>query len=372
MIPNRTRPLGQLQSADGENYVSVSDESSPDARSTGRSKVPIFAQVLGDRPLDWFYDLRFAFPHVPGELKGSVVVTQFESLPAETRRRIWNGLRDVRIHITDPRPYLRERDHIYRNAVGVPFPLAELKERARAGDPTAKYLLSAGDDLVGHLILSDSRPARLARAIVIADDTFGFMDHAHDYAKPLGLDLKEELHAIRAGQQSLVTRAAALACKSGSVFTDAHDAATHADIDEGDFRFDTVRRLARNVVNRLRDRHAFDRGDEKLLGRVQKMRDSLGRRLEDMADPFARLERFSLESTTGCASAFAEPLATVESVEVTEAQAADVAARMAAAIYEREGLHGVVKRFGYVVFNGARVTERNVGEHLRRWNAMGN
>lgn len=198
------------------------------------------------------------------------------------------------------------------------------------------------------------------------------MDHAHDHAKPLGLDLKAELHAIRTGQQSMVTRAAALACKSGSVFTDAHDAATNPDMDEDDFRFDTVPRLARKVVNRLRDRHAFDRGDEKLLGRVQKRRDSLGRRLEDMADPFARFERFSLESTTGCASAFAEPLATVESADVTEAQAADVAAHMAAAIYQREGLLGVVKRFSYVVFNGARVTERNVDEHLRRWNAMAN
>jgi hypothetical protein len=78
----------------------------------------------------------------------------------------------------------------------------------------------------------------------------------------------------------------------------------------------------------------------------------------------SRLGAFSLESTSACASAFAEPLATLESADVTEAQAADVAERMAAAIYEREGLHGVVKRFGYVVLNGARMTERNVDDAL--------
>lgn len=30
------------------------------------------------------------------------------------------------------------QDQIYRKAVGVPFPLAELKERGRAGDAVAK------------------------------------------------------------------------------------------------------------------------------------------------------------------------------------------------------------------------------------------
>lgn len=338
----------------GTEYASVSDESSPDSRITGHAKVPVFAQVTADQPLGWFYDLRAAYPHVPGELKGAVVAAQLSSLAPDLRRRVLAGLRGVRIHLTDPRPYLTERDDIYRKAIGVPFPAGELRERAKRGDKIARYLLEAGDDLVGRRILMDSRPVRLAERIVVVEQVSGLRMRAVDTAAPMGLDIRAQLSAIRSKRQSLVTRAAALATKAGPVFSHALDEA-FVYRDE-DLRFNWASSLYRRVAARLRDLHAFDQGDEAVLGRVQAMRDLVGKAIEELMDPFAGSERFAIASGVG--GSYGEPIPTVVSADVVQAQAADIAARFAVLTYEREGLVGVTRAFDYVVFNGIRVSER--------------
>lgn len=375
MLPNPTRPVGGLVLSAGSEFASVTDESSPDTRTTGRTKIPIYAQVLTDEPLDWFYDLTRLFRDHPGEVKGKVVVELFESLPAEIRRRIWTGLRRVRIHLTDPRPYLEDRDGLFIEVTGKPFPVDELRHRSSRGDTVARYLLANGDEFVARSILLDSPPFRLAAKIVSVDEAHGMVWHDHDFAKPLGLDLDEQLVAIRTKGQSLVTRAAEFASKSGSVFAEADHSVLDVKLDA--MMLSPFGALARavhaHVARQLREKHAYDEGDEKLLRRVEAIRDQLGSRIQRLADPFSGAEPFeSGSSLIGVSVAFAEPLASIQSHEVIEGQAGDVAARMAATLFEREGLAGVVKRFDFVTFNGERATENNVGEVLRRSAALRN
>lgn len=331
--------------------------------------------MLTEEPLDWFYDIVRLFRDHPGEVKGQVVVDSFESLPAEIRRRIWSGLRKVRIHLTDPRPYLDDRDGIFLEVTGKRFPVEELRYRASRGDVVAKHLLANGDEFVARSILLDSPPFRLAGKVVSVDEAHGMVLHDHDLARPLGLDLEEQLAAIRAGRQSLVTRAAEFASKSGSVFAEADHSVLEIKLNAMMLsQFGAVARAVhQRVARQLREKHAYDEGDEKLLRRVEAIRDQLGSRIQRLADPFSGAEPFESDSSiVGVSIVFAEPLASIQSHEVIEGQAGDIAARMAATLFEREGLAGVVKRFDFATFNGERVTENNVGEVLRRSAALSN
>ena len=254
------------------------------------------------------------------------------------------------------------------------FPLKELAHRARSGDQAAKQLLRVGNEFVAKRILLDSLPFRLAWKVVAVAETFGLVLHDHYVAKPLGLDLEAQLAAVKAARQSPVTRAAEFASKSGSVFAEADDRILKAKYgamvkhEFGGF----AREVHRTVAEALRERHAYDRGDEKLLRRVERVRDQLGARIERLADPFLYPTILVASNAASGGAPFAEPLGSIESYQVIEGQAGDIAARMAATLYEREGLAGLVKRFDFVTFNGQRVTENNLEEVLRRMAALCN
>jgi hypothetical protein len=208
----------------------------------------------------------------------------------------------------------------------------------------------------------DSKPFRLATRLMIVDEAFGMFARTHDHLRPFGLDLEGELQDLRARNASLIGRAAELAAKAAPVFSDAHDRAAHpaAYADRRVQFFNLSADMQRAVSADLKVNHAFDQGDEKLLARVQALRDSIARRVTQGL----REEGYLLGEQPS------PRLQTVISANVAEAQASDIAAGVAAIIYERHGLQGLVKRWEYVVFNGSRVTENSVDEHLRRWRAL--
>src|SRR5689334_19657499 len=97
-----------LIEAGPEGVASFTDESSPDSRLTARVKVSVNAQVLRHEPLDWYFALISYFPDVPGELRSEAILSHFSNLPGSARLKIWSGLSKVRVHISDPRPYIEE------------------------------------------------------------------------------------------------------------------------------------------------------------------------------------------------------------------------------------------------------------------------
>ena len=62
--------------------ASFTDDSSPDTRRTGGTKVSIHAQVLREESLDWYFRLISFYPDIPGELKSARILgTLSNNLP---------------------------------------------------------------------------------------------------------------------------------------------------------------------------------------------------------------------------------------------------------------------------------------------------
>lgn len=344
-----------------EDLASIIDESSPDTRQTGRCKVPIYAQVIRENSLDWFFDLLALHPDVPSELKSARVIESLESLPLHSRARIWSGLREVRIHVTDPRPYLEDRNRIYFSVVGKPFPFDELRYAARKGDQNARDFLNVSEDFVARMILHESVPYRLAQRLVLIDGTSGMIARLHNMQAPMGFDPEAELQALKSKRNSAIGRVAEWASKAAPAFTDALDQAISPLVDSQPQRFWNLSALIREAVCKEFSRgHGYDQGDEKLLSRIQALRNAFADRVasELWEEGLSVAQRGSGE------------LRSLVSSEVMEAQASDIAAGVASAIFGREGLAGVVKRWSYVTYNGGRVTENSVEEHLRRVRAI--
>src|SRR5579862_9121500 len=68
-------------------------------------KVSIQGQVLKDEPMPWFRTIARRIPDHWGEPKSIPGVNVFFGLSDRERRTVFQTLRKVRIHITDPRPY---------------------------------------------------------------------------------------------------------------------------------------------------------------------------------------------------------------------------------------------------------------------------
>lgn len=97
----------------------VDDTSSNLARASGQ-RVSIHSQVLGECALGWFYRLLQKVPNDGGrEIKSDVLARAYFVLPSGEQDRLLRSLRLVRIHITDPGPYMRKlRDSIERIVPG--------------------------------------------------------------------------------------------------------------------------------------------------------------------------------------------------------------------------------------------------------------
>jgi hypothetical protein len=67
-------------------------------------RVSIHAQVIPDKTFNWYFFLKAKAAEGRREFKQDAIETFF-ALPESDRQKIVKTMRDVRIHITDPRPY---------------------------------------------------------------------------------------------------------------------------------------------------------------------------------------------------------------------------------------------------------------------------
>ncbi len=335
--------------------ISFNDETSPDTRYTGLTKVHINGQFNRGLALEWFYKLLALFPDIPGELKSAVVVSKFKDLSPEIRNTIWSGLSSVRIHIVDPRPNYRRGDDLLREIwkdEGAPEMLRQMAEKGVSG---ARSLLARLREIVAESILKDSTAVRvqeLGRALVdpfgpVELDELPFFNADKEHLKP-------PITVRHFGKPTnIVGDVSSWSAKSSAAFQSALDAATiPEDFDEMSYRFGFERILIRRMMNELRRTHAFDKGNERHIKLLESTRRSM---IDDLA---AHARAFRLVTRPG----FVE----VESRESYYIQAADFAAGIASDIYASQTLVGVVKHFEYVTYNGVRVSLADAEEEMRR------
>lgn len=338
--------------------ASFTDDSSPDTRRTGGTKVSIHAQVLREESLDWYFRLISFYPDIPGELKSARILAGFSNLSPHIRQKVWSGLRRVRIHLSDPRLYRRQHERTFEEVWQRPDAMQLLRQAASAGDRIARQLQDLIEESIARQIIVDSPSHRLAAAI-LGPQEYSWCLNRSLPKLPDPIDPEVDLQTLRGKDaRSLVRRLAEITSKSASAFTDALDAArARLSDDEIELRYfgSLMRVRRRRVRDALLPPHAFDDGNELAFRHIQQRREELITLSDDLG-------------SVGIGAV--GPLVTFGSQDSLHGQAADVAARFAASLYEHRGLIAVVKRFEYVTFNGGRATERNAHEHLRLWNDL--
>lgn len=333
--------------------ASFTDDSSPDSRKTGGTKVSIHAQVLRDEPLEWYFQLISFYPDVPGELKSTRILSGFQNLPPEVRRRVWTGLGRVRIHISDPRPYRERLEQTLAEVWKLSNAAQILQAAARRGDSGAQELQTLLEQTVARQIIFDSPAHRLAALVLWPEDYSEWLER-----DPLELqrrfDPDKDLESfLSKTDRALVRRISHMTSKSSSAFADALEAALRLpDEEEARYQqFFSYGYLQRRVLRALQPGHAFDEGDEFAFKHIQMQRNELISLTDDL----------NLIGGTAV-----QPLVTFDSKSSLFGQASDISARFAASLYERDGVVAVAKQFEYVTFNGERINAETAEEHLRR------
>lgn len=332
------------------------DETSLDSRNTRGQKVPVYATVPADADIGWYHDLVAHFPDAPGEVKSTRVLAGFEALPPELKARIWKGLREIGVHVSDPRPYVGFYDEAVSDGLGRPVIEEELKYWAVRGDPVARHILEDRERFAGQEMLSGSIVQRLHDVV---DDAI----HRAPIAPPWdqkSVDLT--VAPFKKGKASSLRRIAEYTAKGSAAFADALERA-HTYGGEADCgRFwtgpDSTDLIHRGTLKELEDGHAFDRGDARALERLEQDR-------QTMVAHLARSAFYGLEENEQPSARKA--LVEMDSKDDTRIQAADVAAGLVKQVLEREGLPGVVRRWSRVFYNGGRITENNLEATLAFW-----
>jgi len=336
--------------------VSFNDDSSPRTDQTGGTKVSINAQVDRGVSLDWFFKLLALFPDFPEELKSAIVVAKFKDLPSETRDAVWRSLSRVRIHIVDPRPHYREMENSLRDAWRMDNAPDVLRQMERDSAPGAREIRTMMREMVADWLLRDSAPIRvqgLARAMsnpvaLAAPDELSPFFGGRSEPEPL-VDVTD---FGRPGDRHLVGSVASWSAKASAAFHAALDVVTEpSESDMMMYRFDFGRLVCGRMLQELLPMHAFDKGNEAQIRLLENTRHAV---LDGLTanDHFYRVIR---------QPSFPE----LESKESYYIQGADFAAGIAADLYTKEKLIGVVSRFEYVTYNGVRLSRADAEETMR-------
>lgn len=340
--------------------ISFGDESSPDSRATGGTKIFVNGQVNRVLPLDWFYSLLALFPDIPGELKSARIIAGFNNLPESRRNAVWRSLRRVQIHIVDARPYYREMEDLIREVTGQDNALEEIRHMAAEGDFLAQIRLGIARGFIAQSILSDSTAVRLQSLGRAFSDPFGGI-RAPDALSPFFGRSNEGSNPLigiedfgRPEDRNIVRRVASWSSKSSAAFHKAFDEVTNPD--DGDpaiNRFDFGRTARGQILRNLIPAHAFDAGNRPHIQLLERTR-------LEMCDEFSAND-FFYRMIARQKPGFIE----LESKESRYIQAADFAAGIASDIYASHKLTGVVERFEYVTFNGRRVSSVDAEEQVK-------
>jgi hypothetical protein len=335
--------------------ISFNDDSSPRTDQTGGTKVCINAQVDRGLSLEWFYKLLALFPDFPDEFKSAIVVGKFNDLPVETRAIVWRSLTKVRLHIVDPRPHYREMEDWLRGVLNTDSPLDALRQMDLDRDPRSPLIRNFMRRMVGDSLLYESAPRRAQSLARIMSDPFALA--APELSSRFGNSLEPEpLIGLadfgRPGDRHLVGSIASWSAKASAAFHAALDVVKIPDENDFMMHYDFGRHMRGRMAQELIPAHAFDQGNRAHIRLLQDTRDSV---LEELTanDAFYRVIR---------RPSFPE----LESKESYYIQAADFAAGIAADLFSKEKLIGVVNRFEYVTYNGERLSRADAEELMRR------
>ncbi|HET7463330.1 MAG TPA: hypothetical protein VFJ82_18895 [Longimicrobium sp.] len=327
-------PVSAFQNAveltpEGDGVVSFTDETTPRDHASGFGRVIVAAQWFPHHPLDWYYDLVKQIS-VDGELKSQTVLERLPDLSYDLRESVWNGARLARIHIVDPRPYVMGLRHELLDS-GDDWMLRSLNEPTPAG----QKLRELEAEFVAADVLWNSRAEQLARYIDVV--------LMNGWVDVIGAEqLSEMHHKLRYQLDNKLNHTLLFAARSASVFANALEevASPH----DG-WSLQAYSNLEKQRIGaELRKKHAFDRGNTKVLGILE----SLRREFSDLMDydPFALTQSEQPSCLIELDSVLSEPV-----------RAADIAAGLAAYLYKEDRLVEVVRRFEYVEHNGTRMTE---------------
>lgn len=321
--------------------MSYTDDTSLDSRTTDGFKVSIHADVIRERPLDWYFELLRMFPDILSELKSTTVLNSYFALDRFLRAKVNASLRFVRLNITDPRPYAGETRQALKKILPNEDPDAFLRRLEYENRGLAQRLRRDEARNIARRMLYDSPEHRLRMWIKAYRGSFTFLGDLEGGSPVIDNIDVEPFHDKKLGRVS-VARVSVFASKSSAVFIPAID-----DLHENPFQVN-LPIGPRGVHQRLADRYAFDAGNDKALEWIAARRDSV---LRD-TDPYSYLHKHFNQA----------PLESVDSHQSYLVQAADIAAGIARSIIERHSLRRVAAVFDYVTYNGRRINEDEAAE----------
>lgn len=329
-------PLDAVSFTDG-----TSLDLSRDPKRTAGSKVSIHCQAVRDRPLDWFYNLLRRAPVKSGELKSKDVTDTFIALPLLERRKVHATLKHVRVNITDTRPYQTDVEAMLASILPGVDAAEFLRRLGQAEKRVAEEVRRRTRKFAASRMLWDSPAERLRlrhRALTCLPP---WLELENGLERPTA-DLEDfDLTPFEGGKGlTNLASVSTFISKSGSAFFPAIDA---LDRSLEHLQLPATARDFWGVKRTLSDFHVFDEGNKKAIEWVD------GRRNEALSwvDPWSQIRL----------GARPRPFEGVESKDSYFVQAADFAAGIVTALWERETLVEVVRSFESVTYNGKRVGE---------------
>ena len=315
------------------------------------AKVSIHAQVIRELPLDWYYALLQRMPSHAGELKSTVIVEVFFTLPDFERRTVLSTLKTVRIHVTDPRPYTHDIDDLLADIVPGGDVTGFIKRLDRARQQVAE---NERRKLIARRMLHDAPPQQIRMKHLLWEYQAGLrisISHGEPLVDEELMPYFEEkppkefdFTPFARRRKNVVNVLSAFLSKSESVFCEALDG-----IDEFIERGAQSPMLVAFQLSRiLSESHAFDMGDTQEVQWIDGERHDVLRRID-------RRGMFPVQPA---------PLPELDSRSSFLVQAADFAAGIAREIWSRNSLPHLVDTFDYVTYNGRRISKKR-SRHYR-------
>jgi hypothetical protein len=297
------------------------------------------------------------YPNESGEVKSQRILEEFDNFQREYRDKIWVGMKRVIIHIVDSLPYQTDYKKILAEIYKNNRAYEQVCQDADLGDKFAKHILKCMDEAITEWIIRDSPPQRLKEMMRPRYWPGSLAYYMHQDER---YDDDIDLAPFRAKASSMTSRAVKCASKAGSVFFPAIDCINPMMLFQQDsWTHYTVR-------ERLRDSHAFDRGDDKSIRWIDDQRKEIGRGgLYDYYDDYGSCEAYQSYEDFSYGK-----LHSIRSDQSVHTQAADIAAGFARQAYERHGIVAIAGSFDYVTINGERITQNNAEEKFELWRQL--
>jgi hypothetical protein len=315
----------------------VDDTSSNPARASGH-RVSIHAQVLGECALEWFYRLLRQFPNEGRELKSDVLASAYLSLASNEQDRLLRTLRMVRLHIIDPRPYMRSLQGAVERMVPDQTVEGFLTCLGQVEKSVEERLRRTLMESVASNMLSNSPFEQVKRRFRMLNAVAGIsIDLIDDdvYDEPT---FEYSPFVNKIGHLS-VDRVSVFISKAGPVFSSALQLTDNL-MGGGRGKIPSVWNVSLSLQRQLLALHVFDDGNQKALSWVENRRSET----LSLVDPFGFAMMLPAPS----------PLACVDSRTSPHVQAADVAAGIARWLFENDPAR-LRATFDYVTLNGRQI-----------------